>query len=185
MINRDQTFQKINELIENNNLVKHCLAVEAAMLWYADYFKVSPSERIEWGIVGLIHDADWEKYPSQHPRVIVEWLEQQGASDAICNAVSAHGIDFGVEPKTLMAKTLRGVDELSGFIVAVTLVRESRRLSDVTVDSVLKKLKTSGFAKNINRDHISIGAEQLDIDLPQHISNTIDAMNAVSTELGL
>ena len=152
---------------------------------YADYFKVSKDEKEQWMLAGLLHDADWEKYPDQHPQVIIKWLQEQKASDDFVNAIASHGFDFNIEAKTLMAKTLRAVDELTGLIVAVALVRESKRLSDVTVESILKKWKTTGFAKGVNRSDIERGAKEIDIPLNEHINKVLTAMQAIAPQLGL
>lgn len=185
MITRSQAWQEVNELIENQNLVKHCLAVEAAMRAYADHFQVPEAERQNWAVAGLIHDADWEKYPDQHPNMIIEWLKENGADPSVVNAVASHGFEFDVEPQTLMAKTLRAVDELTGLIVAVTLVRESKKLADVTVESVRKKWGTTGFAKGVKREDIERGAVEIGVELDDHIATVLKAMQETADELGL
>lgn len=185
MISRKQAWQKVNELIENPNLLKHCLAVEAAMLAYADYFNIPEEEREKWAIAGLIHDADWKKYPQKHPNVVIGWLKKNNADDDLINAVAAHGFEFGIEPGTLMAKTLRAVDELTGFIVAVALVRRSKKLSDVSVESVLKKWNVSGFARGVKREDIERGAAEINVLLEKHIEIVLKAMQKISKQLGL
>lgn len=185
MITRSQATDKVNELISNNNLKKHCYAVEAAMGAYADYFKVSPDEKEQWMLAGLLHDADWEKYPDQHPQVVIKWLQEQGASDDFINAIAAHGFNFNIEAQTLMAKTLRAVDELTGLIVAIALVRESKKLADVTVESIVKKWKTTGFAKGVNRSDIERGAQEINMSLNEHINIVLTTMQAIASRLGL
>lgn len=186
MLTREKVSQKLNELVKNQNLVKHCLAVEAVLLAYANHFGIKDeNERREWSIVGLIHDADWEKYPSEHPQVILEWLQEQDASESLLNAVAAHGFNFGVEPKTLMARCLRAVDELTGLIVAVTLVHPSKRLAEVTVQSILRKWHGKGFAKGVNRAEIERGAAEIGVPLEEHIQIVLSAMQGISDELGL
>lgn len=185
MITRSQAFEKVNELIKNRNLVRHCLAVEAAMYAYADYFEVALSDKETWGLVGLIHDADWEAFPEKHPQVICEWLRGQGESDEVINAIEAHGFDFNIEAKTLMAKTLRAVDELTGLITSVTLVRPEKRIADVTVSSVLKKWKVSSFAQGVKREDIKRGAAEIEVPLEKHIEIVLTAMQGISDELGL
>ena len=185
MLNREQAWQKLNELISNQNLVKHCLAVEAAMLTYADHFSVPKAESEKWAVAGLIHDADWEKHPDQHPEVVMAWLEEQDANPAIINAVAAHGFEFSTQPETLMARTLRAVDELTGLIVAVALVRESKKLADVTVESIRKKWGSTGFAKGVKREDIERGADEIGVELNQHIAIVLKAMQNASDALGL
>ena len=185
MLTREQAYKKLQEMIQNKNLIKHCLAVESAMLAYADYFNVKDKkEREKWAIAGLIHDADWEKYPDKHPQVIVEWLKEQGAPEDLVNAVASHGFEFGVEPKTLMAKVLRAVDELTGLIVAVALVK-GRNLDNVSVKSVLKKWKDNRFAGGVKRENIEKGAEEIGVPLEKHIKIVLEGMKKIKTDLGL
>ncbi len=183
-LNRSQAWEKLNSLIKNQNLIKHCLAVEAAMDYYAEYFKVPQEEKEKWRIAGLLHDADYEKYPDQHPQVIVKWLEEQGEDEDIINAIAAHGFEFEIEPKTLMARTLRAVDELTGLIIAVALVK-GRKLANVQVKSVMKKMKDKSFARGVNREDIKRGAEEIDIPLEEHINHTLTALQHIADKLGL
>jgi putative nucleotidyltransferase with HDIG domain len=185
MLSREEAWKKINELINNPNLIKHCLAVEAGMAAYADYFKVSGEEKEKWQVAGLLHDADYEKYPDKHPKVILEWLEEKGVGEDLINAVASHGFGFDVEPKTLMAKVLRAVDELTGLIVAVALVRESKKIADVRVKSVLRKWKDKSFAAGVKREDIERGAEDIGVDLQEHIAIVLQAMQGISDQLGL
>lgn len=175
----------MNKWVSNPNLVKHCLAVEAAMMAYADYFQVDLNEKEKWAIAGLIHDADWEKYPDQHPQVVVQWLRDNRVPDDLINAVEAHGFEFGVEPGSLMARVLRAVDELTGLIVAVALVRENKKLSEVTVDSVMKKWHARAFAKGVNRADIERGAREIEMPLEEHVELVLEAMQNISDGLGL
>src|SRR4030067_974145 len=145
MITRDQAWQKVQELMANQNLIKHTLAVEAAMKAYAEHFGVPKAEREMWQVAALLHDADYEKYPERHPQVTIDWLKEQNAPEEVINAVASHGFNFEVEAKTLMAKTLRAVDELTGLIVAVALVRPSRKLADVDAAAGLKKWNEKCF----------------------------------------
>lgn len=185
MLTREVAWAKLNEWVHNPNLVKHCLAVEAAMLRYARRFGVDQLEENEWSIAGLVHDADWEQFPKEHPNKIVEWLSVQQASPAIINAVEAHGFEFGIEPNTQMAKVLCSVDELTGLIVAVTLVRPSRKLVDVSVDAVFKKWKTASFAQGVKRADIERGAAEIGVPLPEHVAVVLTAMQEISNDLGL
>ncbi len=183
-LSRQQAWQKLNSLIDNPNLIKHCLAVEAAMGYYADYFNMPPAEKEKWQITGLLHDADWEKYPDKHPQVIVQWLKDQGEDEDVINAIAAHGFEFGVEPKTLMARVLRAVDELTGLIVAVALVK-GHKLANVQVKSVLKKMKDKSFARGVNREDIKRGAEEIELPLEEHIAHTLSALQNIADDLGL
>ena len=184
MITRKQAWEKLNELIENQNLIKHCLAVEAAMHTYAEYFKIPEVEHELWRIAGLLHDADWEKNPEKHPQIIAQWLKEQQAPEDLINAIEAHGFEFGVEPKAIMAKTIRAVDELTGLIVAVALIKD-RKLSNVTVESIKNKWNTKAFARGVKRADITRGAQELDIPLDQHIKIVLTAMQNNAEVLGL
>ncbi len=184
MITRQQAWEKINQLMTNPNLVKHCLAVEMAMEAYADHFGVSEQDKQKWIVAGLIHDADWEKHPEKHPQVIVDWLKQQHADEDLVNAVQAHGFNFNIPAKTLMAKTLRAVDELTGLIVAVALVK-GKKLSKVTVNSVLKKWKKKDFAAGVDRRDIEQGAAEINVPLEEHVQIVLQAMQKHAKKLGL
>ncbi|NOY15256.1 MAG: HD domain-containing protein [bacterium] len=180
----DQAKQKLYEMMDNPNLIKHCLAVEAAMLAYADYFEVSKPAKTKWAIAGLLHDADYQKYPDKHPAVIVDWLKKQNADPDLVNAVAAHGYQFGVAPETLMAEVLRAVDELTGLIIAVALVK-GKKLDNVRVESVLKKIKDKAFARGVNRQDIKRGAQDLNMSLEDHIQHVLVALQKISDKLGL
>lgn len=184
MITRSQAFSKVTTLIKNQNLVKHCLGVEAAMLGYATYFHISQEQQEMWAVAGLIHDADWEKFPDKHPKVVAQWVVDNGGGEDLVNAIEAHGFEFGIAPKTLMAKTLRAVDELTGLIVAVALVKD-KQLKNVTIESIRKKWGTTGFAKGVKRTDIEKGAEEIGVPLEQHIEIVLSAMRAVAPSLGL
>jgi len=183
-LTRDQAFKKLTELIDNQNLIKHCLAVEMAMKSYANHFNIPEEERETWAIAGLLHDADWEKFPDKHPNIIITWLKEQGASEELTNAVAAHGFNFNVEAKSLMAKTLRAVDELTGLIVAVALVKD-KKLANVSVESIKKKWKDKTFAKGVNRNDIVRGAQEINRSLDEHIALVLAAMQDHAGEIGL
>lgn len=184
MITREQAWEKLNQLIDNQNLIKHCLAVEAAMQTYAEVFNVEAEEKHKWAIAGLIHDADWQKYPDQHPKVIIEWLKEQAVDEDLINAVDAHGFDFNIEAKSLMAQTLRAVDELTGLIVAVALVKD-KKLANVNLDSVKNKWNKKDFAKGVKREDIEKGAAEIGVDLDRHIEIVLEAMQKKADTLGL
>lgn len=174
----------MTEHTQSASLRKHMLAVEAAMRFYAR--KLGGDEE-KWAIVGLLHDFDYEAHPSQeeHPFVGVKILQDQGCPEEITRAILSHADYTGVKPETDMEKSLFAVDELTGFITAVTLVRPSKSIMDVKVKSVKKKMKSKAFAANVSRDDIQVGAEMLGLTLEEHIDNVIKAMQAVAPELGL
>ncbi|HLI51523.1 MAG TPA: HD domain-containing protein, partial [Thermomicrobiaceae bacterium] len=161
--------------------------VEFAMRAYAERFGEDPDL---WGLVGLLHDFDYERYPDVavegHPVVGVRILEERGVSEDIRRAILAHAADItGVEPESRMEQTLVAVDELTGFLVAVALVRPSKSILDVEVKSVRKKWKTKEFAAAVNRQEIEHAAEKLGLTLDEHIAIVLDAMKAHAEELGL
>ncbi|MFP4461050.1 MAG: HDIG domain-containing metalloprotein [Thermotogota bacterium] len=183
-MNREQAWELLNEYTKKDNLIKHALAVEAAMRAYANKFN---EDEQTWGIVGLLHDFDYERFPTaeDHPYRGAEILREKGVDEAWIKAILGHADYTGVERDTLMAKTLFAVDELTGMITAATLVRPSKKIEDLKVKSVKKKLKDKSFAASVNRDDIKKGAEELGVDLSEHIQFVIDAMKSVSDDLGL
>ena len=183
-LNRDDAFALLTEHTENINLIKHMLAVEAAMRAYARKF--GRDENL-WGITGLLHDFDYEKHPTpeEHPMFGVAILEEKGYPEAMIHAIKAHAPYLGVPRESLLDKVLFAVDELTGFIVAVTLIQPTKKLADLKVSSVRKKIKQKGFARNVSREDILIGAEELGIELDDHIAFVRDAMNDISDDLGL
>lgn len=189
-LSRDKAFALLSEYTKSESLIKHALSVEAAMDWYAKYFKVSEEERLKWKITGLLHDFDYEVAPHITPpdgHVFLgnKILTDLGYPEDIKEAIMGHANYSGVARTSLMAKTLYAVDELSGFITACTLVRPDKALNSVKVSSVKKKLKSKGFAQGCNRDDIREGAEEINIELDQHIENVILALCEISDELGL
>jgi putative nucleotidyltransferase with HDIG domain len=163
------------------------LAVEAAMRAYAERFG---AEAELWGAVGLVHDFDYERYPDVstvgHPVVGAGVLRERGVSEEVIRAVLAHASEItGVEPETPMEKTLVAVDELTGFLIAVALVRPSRSILDVELKSVKKKWKDKLFAAPVNRQEIEAAAAAIDMPLDEHIQVVLDAMKASARELGL
>jgi len=183
-MNRQEAWELLNEYTKKDNLIKHALAVEAAMRAYAKKFG---EDEEAWAVVGLLHDFDYEKYPTEeeHPYKGAEILREKGVDENWIRAILGHAEYTGTPRETLMAKTLFAVDELSGMITAATLVRPSRKIEDLTVKSVRKKLKDKAFAASVSREDIQKGAEELNIDLAEHIQFVIDAMKEVSDELGL
>lgn len=181
---RAEAWEILNEYTKNPNLIKHALAVEAGMRAYAEKF----GEDVEtWSVVGLLHDFDYEKYPTaeDHPYRGAEILRQKGVDEALIKAMMSHAEYTGVPRDTKMAKTLFAVDELAGFITAVALVRPDKKIATVTPHSVLKKFKQKAFAAQVSREDITKGAEELGVELSEHIGVVIAAMTKIASELGL
>jgi len=181
---RDQTWNLLCQHTQSDSLRKHALAVEAAMRHYAAHF----GEDVElWGRIGLIHDFDYEKYPTaeDHPYRGAEILTEQGWPDEHIRCIMSHADYTGIPRETRMAKALFAVDELCGLITAVALVRPSRKLGDVEVSSVKKKMKQKAFAAQVSREDITAGAALLEIDLDTHIGHVLAALNGIAAELGL
>jgi len=179
---REEALQLLEEWVENPGLRGHMKAVEAAVRWYARHF--GEDEEL-WGLAGLLHDLDWEKYPDEHPLKAVEELRKRGYPEEVLHAILAHRSDFtGVQPETRLDRALVACDELTGMVTAVALVRPNG-IDDLTPKSVKKKLKDPTFAKGVDREDVKRGPELLGIDLDQHIANVIQAMQGIAEELGL
>ena len=186
---RDEALALMHEYTESDALRKHMYAVEAAMRACA---RVAGEPEDEWGLVGLLHDFDYERYPNQehhptegHPSFGVRLLRERGLPEPMCEAILGHASYTGVPRTSRMAKTLFAVDELCGFLVACALVRPSKSLKDLEVKSVKKKLKDKAFARGVNRDEVRQGAAELDVPLDEHIGFVIEALRPVETTLGL
>lgn len=186
-MDREQAWALVSEYTRQPHLIRHMLAVEAAMRAYAERFG---EDADLWGLVGLLHDFDYERYPDisveGHPVVGAKLLREQGVSEEVIRAILSHASEItGVEPETRMEQTLVAVDELTGFLVAVALVRPSKSILDVELKSVKKKWKTKEFAAAVNRQEIEHAAAQLGVPLDEHIQIVLDAMKANAAELGL
>ncbi len=181
---REDAWNLLTEWVQSESLRRHCLGVETAMRAYARKFG-EPEEA--WAMVGLLHDFDYERYPTREEHTIVgsQALRDAGYPDWIADALLAHGFDERYPRTTQLDKTLFAVDELTGFISAVTLVRPSKAIRDVKVSSVKKKFKDKAFAAGVNRAELIEGAEELGVDLDEHIAFIIDAMAADADALGL
>ena len=181
---REEAQGILDEWMSDENLKKHCYAVEAAMRAYAT--KLGGDED-KWGVVGLLHDFDYERYPDleNHPFKGVEFLREKGYSDELLDAVLAHAEHTNVQRDTDLKKAIYAVDELTGLIVAVALTRPSKKLADVTVDSVMKKWKEKAFARGVDRKMIENGAEELDVPLREHVEVVLKSMQDISDGLGL
>jgi putative nucleotidyltransferase with HDIG domain len=184
MMNRDEAYTIVTEYVKNPNLIKHMLAVEAAMRFYARKYG---EDEEKWAVAGLLHDFDWEIHPTmeEHPQAGEPILREKGVSDEIIHAVLSHANHTGVPRETLMEKALFACDEVTGLITAVALVRPSKALYDLKVKSVKKKWKDKSFAAGANREEMEQGAEELGIDLWEHVGNVIQAMDAIAEDLGL
>ena len=181
---RPEAFAILTEHTKGDSLLKHALAVEGAMRWYA----ARAGENVEaWGVAGLLHDFDYEIYPSldDHPFRGAEILRARGIDEDLIQTILSHADHTGVARNTPMQKTLFAVDELSGFCTAVALVRPSKKLEDVEASSVKKKLKDKAFARNVSRDDIRRGAELLGLSEEEHIANVLTALKAIAPDLGL
>ena len=184
MINRESAWTLLCEYTQSENLRKHMLAVEACMRAYARKFG---QDEDKWGITGLLHDFDYEKYPTaqEHPMVGSKVLEERGYPEEIRRAILSHADYSGVKRETPMEKTLFACDELAGFITATALVKPGKSLAEVDAKSIRKKMKDKAFARSVSRDDITNGAADLGVDLDQHITFCIEAMKGIAKELGL
>ena len=183
-LSRDQAWDLFCSWTESESLRRHVLAVEAAMRAYARKFG---SDEETWGLVGMLHDLDYERHPdleSGHPRVALEELRRQGFSEEFVRAVASHADFLEVSRETPMEKTLYAVDELTGFIMACAYVRPEG-IHGMTPKSVKKKMKTPAFAAAVNRDELREGAEQLGVDFDEHVAFVIAALEERSGELAL
>jgi predicted hydrolase (HD superfamily) len=188
MIDRESAWCLLTEFTQSESLRKHALAVEACMRACARKFAAeTPEQEDLWGVVGLIHDFDYEKWPSldDHPYKGNEILKQRGWPEVIARAVMSHAEYTGVTRDTPLEKSLFACDELAGFITAVTLIKPSKSLAEVDVKSVRKRMKDKAFARKVNRDDIVNGAAELGVDLDEHIAVCIDAMKGIAGKLGL
>ena len=182
---RDKAWALVTEYIQSDSLRKHMLAVEAAMRAYARYY--GEDEEL-WGIVGLLHDFDYEMHPTldEHPRLGAPILRERGWPEVVVRAILSHGLYEGAPPReSRMEKALYAVDELTGLITAVALVRPSKSILDVKVKSVRKKWKDRRFAAAIDRQEIERGAAELGIELVEHIGIVLEAMQEIAPALGL
>lgn len=182
-MNRQQAYDIVNQYVRNINLIRHMLAVEAAMRLYAERF----AEDIElWGITGLLHDFDWEIHPTleQHPQEGAPILRAHGVPEVVIRAILSHADHTGIPRQTLMEKALYACDEITGLITAVALVRPSRSLDDLEVSSIKKKWKDKAFASGANRDEIAAATAEFGLDLWVHVGNVIAAMRQIGPVLG-
>ena len=188
-MNREQALALMQEYTASPSLRQHMLAVEGAMRAYA---RKAGAEEETWGLAGLLHDFDYERYPNdahspteEHPSWGVRLLRERGVPEPVCQAILGHADYTGVPRETALAHTLFAVDELCGFLVACALVRPSKSLGDLEVPSVKKKLKDKAFARGVNRDDVRRGAEELGVPLDEHVAFVIGALRPIERTLGL
>lgn len=187
MPTRDEAWELLCEYTKGDSLRKHALAVETAMRACAKQYGEADADADEWAMVGLLHDFDYEMFPSpdQHPFTGANILCGRGYSDRLIRAIMGHATYTGVPRDTTMARALFATDELCGFLVACALVRPNKSLDDLEVSSVKKKLKDKAFARSVNRDDIRQGVEELGVPLDDHIRFVIDALRPVQKDIGL
>lgn len=183
-LTRQEAIELLEEYNESDALIKHALAVEGVMRHYAR--KYGEDETL-WGIVGLLHDLDYEKYPEEHCIKVQEILKARGVDPQIIRAIASHGYGLccDIEPKSQMEKILYTVDELTGLVNATAIMRPSKSVMDLGVKSVKKKFKSKGFAAGVNRDVVLKGCENLGLDLEGIIEDVILGMRSVAKEIGL
>jgi putative nucleotidyltransferase with HDIG domain len=183
-MNRESAWTLLCEYTQSESLRKHMLAVEACMRAYARKFGADPDK---WGMIGLLHDFDYEKYPTpqEHPFVGNKILEERGYSEEVRRAILSHADYSGVQRETALEKALFACDELAGFITATALVKPGKSLAEVDARSVRKKMRDKAFARSVSRDDIINGAAELGVELEEHITFCIEAMKGIAADLGL
>lgn len=184
-MNRQAAWELLTEYTKGESLFKHALAVEAAMRAYAGKFSGDPDE---WGIVGLLHDFDYERYPSAeagHPFKGAEVLRARGYPESVVRAILSHADYSGVPREAPLEKALFACDELCGFLTAAALIRPTKSILDLEASSVRKRMKDKAFARNVKREDIVKGADELGVDLTEHITFVIKAMQGIADGLGL
>ena len=187
-IDRESAWCLLTEFTQSESLRKHALSVEACMRAYARKFAAGSTEEEDlWGVVGLLHDFDYEKYPSldDHPYKGNEILKERGYPDEIRRAIMSHAECTGVTRDSQMEKALFACDELAGFITAVALIKPGKSLAEVDTKSVRKRMKDKAFARKVNRDDIVNGAAALGVDLEEHITFCIEALKPIAAKLEL
>jgi predicted hydrolase (HD superfamily) len=183
-LTRDAAWQLLTEYTKNESLLKHALAVEAAVRGYARMFG---EDENGWGIVALLHDFDYERWPSleDHPYRGSEILRAKGYPEWVIRAILSHADHTGVPREGKLEKALFACDEMAGFVTAASLVRPSRSVLDLEASSVVKRMKDKAFARNVKRDDLRAGAELLGLPLEEHITNVIAFMRGEADALGL
>ena len=184
MISRDEALAIVRDYVKNEGLVRHMLAVEAAMRHYA---RLYGEDENKWGIAGLLHDFDWEIHPSleQHPQDGTPILRERGVDEETIHAVLSHADHTGVKRENRMELALYACDEITGLITAVALVRPSKSILDVEVNSIKKKWKDKSFAAGTHRDDMLAAFEDFKVETWEHVGNVLTAMKGIATDLGL
>ena len=183
-MSREDALAIVHEYVKNVNLVRHMLAVEAAMAAYAEKF----GEDVErWRVAGLLHDFDYEIHPTldEHPMKGADILREKDVDEEIIRTILSHADHSGVARENKISKALHACDDITGFIVAVALVRPNKKLSEVTLDSLKKKWKAKEFAKGVKREEVEEAAKELEVDLWEHMETVLAAMQENSDDLGL
>ncbi|HZH93703.1 MAG TPA: HD domain-containing protein [Tissierellaceae bacterium] len=181
---REEAYELLTKYVENDSQIKHALAVEATMVHFAQLYNEDPEK---WGVIGLIHDLDYDKYPEEHCKVTEQILKEEGWPEDYIRGVLSHGwkLCTDVEPRETMEKVIYTIDELTGLVAATALMRPSKSIMDMEAKSVKKKWGQKSFAAGVNRDVIAEGAEMLGMDLKEVIHETIMGMRKVADEIGL
>jgi len=182
-LSREDAWKHLCEWTEGDSLRKHARAVEIVMRAAATHYGSADADVEQWGIAGMLHDADYERWPEEHPNRIVAWLHERGES-AVAHAVSAHYTKWGVAYESNLDRALLACDELTGFVVASCLVRPEG-VTTLTPKSVMKKLKDKRFAASVDRGEVRAGAEMLGVELREHVQFIIDALRLHADELGI
>ena len=181
---REEAWQLLKEYNQDEHLITHALAVEGVMRHFATLYN---EDAEKWGVVGLLHDLDYEKYPEEHCKKVIEIMKEKGLDDELIHSVVSHGYGLvnDIKPENNLEKVLYTIDELTGLINATAIMRPSKSVLDLGVKSVKKKFKSKGFAFGVNRDVIMNGCEMLDKSLDEVIEQTIEGMKTVAEEIGL
>jgi predicted hydrolase (HD superfamily) len=183
---RDDAWKLLREWTQSEQLRKHGLAVEAAVRWYGERrFGISGPELELWSVAGLLHDFDYERFPDTHPVQGADELRRRGYPREVVDAVLGHGDHTGVPRETLLARTVYACDEMTGFVIAVAYVRPNRSLDEVDARAVNKKMKDKGFARQVPRDQLVKGADELGVPFDEHVTNVVEGLKAARAELGL
>jgi predicted hydrolase (HD superfamily) len=183
---RDDAWGLLCEWTQGEALRKHGRAVEGAVAWYGEHrFGKSGDELDIWRSAGLLHDFDYERFPDQHPLAGADELRSRGYPEELVQAVLGHGDHTGIPRTTDLARTVYACDEMAGFVIAVALVRPNRSLDEVDVRSVTKKMKDKGFARQVPRDQLTKGAEEIGVPFDEHVANVIEGLKTVRADLGL
>jgi predicted hydrolase (HD superfamily) len=186
MPTRDDAWALLCEWTQSDALRKHGRAVEGAVGWYAEnHFGISGDELDKWRSAGLLHDFDYERFPETHPIEGAEELRRRGYPDDLVEAVLGHGDHTGIPRTTPLARTVYACDEMSGFVIAVAYVRPNRSLDEVDPRAVVKKMKDKGFARQVPRDQLTKGADEIGVPFEEHIVNVVEGLKTVRGDLGL